>query len=595
MARSGAVASGVALGPPATTPPPRSLRTTIAPLGPGLLLLVPVVTVSVWIVALLAFIIWMSFSRMEAGALAGFAGLANYAGLLTDPNFDVALVNTAVFAATALAVSFAFGLPLAWLVERTDLPGRSLIWLTMLSSLMIPGFLVGMGWLVFAHPRIGFINVWLMNALHLDFAPLPVTNTIGMGWVQGVALAPLVFILVAPSLRSLDSTLEDAAAMSGAPYWTTMRRVNLPLLLPALAAAAIYTAIMALGTFDIPAIIGLSNRVYVFSTYIYSAAFPVTGFPDYSLVGAGGGLMVIVALLLSALYLRILSKAGRYQVITGKAYRPRAVALGRWAWAAWLFAGAYIVFALVLPLTFTLIIALLPYAEPITAESLRTASLVNFERIPWELVRRGALHTAELVGAVPVLVVGVSLAFSYVVLRTKLRSRFVFDAIAFLPHAIPGILFAIAASLLALFVLRPFLPLYGTVTLIALIYLVAWLSLGTRMVNSNLVQIHPELEEAAATSGATRFETFRRVLVPLLRPTVVRLWLFIVLLCMRELTLAAFVSTPRNATLPLVSFALWTGGDMNRAAAVTFLLFLALVPLLALYFRITRPGDSLYT
>jgi iron(III) transport system permease protein len=303
--------------------------------------------------------------------------------------------------------------------------------------------------------------------------------------------------------------------------------------------------------------------------------------------------MMVFALTLSAIYLRILSSASRYQIVTGKSYAPRAVTLGRWGILAWAFAGLYIVATLVLPITLTSLLALLPYAQPLSGAALQNLSWVNFARVPWDLIRLGALHTLLLVVSVPLVVVAASLAFSYIAVRTRNRFRGVVDAIAFLPHAIPGILFAVAASLVSLFVFRDIIPIYGTVTLIGLIYVVAWLSLGTRVMNSALVQIHDELVEAATACGASRFTAFRRIVLPLVRPAIARLWLFVILLCMRELTLAAFVSSPRNATLPLVGFALWTGGELNRAAAVTVLIFLALLPPLAIYFRIARPGQSL--
>lgn len=563
------------------------------PLGTWLLL-APVIAASIVVVALLGFVLWISVSRMATGTPQGFNGVANYAHLFADPVLWLAVANTVKFTALTLAVAFGFGLPLAWLVERTDLRGRSFIWTMVLASLLTPGFLLAMGWLFLAHPRIGFINSALMSAFGLEEAPLPVTNVVGMGFVQGIALAPLVFILLAPSLRMLDQRLEEAGRIAGATGWGVLRRVTGPLMLPAILAAAIYTGISAFGTFDVPAIIGLSNRVYVFSTYMYVLAFPATGFPDYSRMAAAGGLMIALALGLSLFYVRFLRRARQYQTVTGKAYRANPVALGLWAIPAWGFAALYILLGVALPLALTVILSLLPYPQPLSLDALSHATLDNFRNIPWLLLSRGLAHTLELALVVPVLVVAFSVAFSWVVLRTRLRFRFLFDGVAFLPHAVPGILFAVGAMLMALFVLRRFVPIYGTVAMIMLVYVVAWLSLGTRVINGSLIQIHGELEEAGQVAGAGTAGVFRRIVLPLLRPATSGLWIFVILLCLRELTLAAFVSTPQNITLPIVIWVQWTAGNLDGAAALTVVLTAVLAPLLFLYLYFRRGAESMF-
>ncbi len=304
--------------------------------------------------------------------------------------------------------------------------------------------------------------------------------------------------------------------------------------------------------------------------------------------------MIVIALLLSFFYTRFLRKARKYQVVTGKAYRAKPTALGIWTVPAWLFAGFYIVLGLILPFVLTVILALLPYPQPLSVNAFDHATLDNFRHIPWQLLSRGLIHTLELAVVVPLLVVSLSVAFSWVVLRTRLRFRFVFDAIAFLPHAVPGILFAVGAMLMALFVIRRIVPIYGTVAMIMLVYVVVWLSLGTRVINSSLLQINAELEEAGQVAGAGTGVVLRRIILPLLRPATSGLWVFVVLLCLRELTLAAFVSTPQNITLPLVIWIQWTAGNLDGAAALAVILMLILAPLLFLYFRFGRGSHSMF-
>ncbi len=555
--------------------------------GPWLLL-VPVLVGTVAVVGLLGFVLWLSFNELRGGVPSNVYSLRNYLSLAQDPLVLRALLNTAGFTLVSLLVAVAFGLPLAWLVERTDLPGKPALWTALSFGLLIPGFMTAMGWLFLLHPRIGLINVLLMQALGLSEAPLPVTSVVGMGWVQGLGLAPLFFVMTAASFRAMDPALEEAALMSGAAFGPTLRRVVLPLLLPGILAAVVYMTTIGLGAFDIPAIIGLSNRIFTLSTFLFFKANPMEGSPDYGLPAAFGAVVIGLALSLSWVYSQVLQRARRYAVVTGKAYRPRLLALARWRVAAWLFVGGYLLLAQIVPFLLVVWAALLPYLQPLSPAALPLLSLDNFGRVPWDLVGRGAQNTLVLAFVVPTLVAGLSLAFSWVVLRSRLPGRLVFDTVAFLPHAVPGIIFAIGAVFLALFVLRGIVPLYGSLALIAGVYTVGWLSFGTRVLNSGLIQIHPELEEAGRMAGGTPLATLGRIVLPLLRPALASVWIWVALLCFRELTMAVLLFSPSSVTLPLVIWNLWLSGQLNQAAAITLVVVGCLTPLILLYFCLGR-------
>jgi iron(III) transport system permease protein len=557
------------------------------PLG-TLVILLPVLVATLAILGLLAFVFWMSLNEVQAGVPSNAYSLRNYAGLLVDPIVGRALLNTAGFTAVTIVVAVAFGLPLAWLVERTDLPGKAIVWTTLSLGILIPGFMTAMGWLFLLHPRIGVVNVVLMQGLGLAEAPLPITTVIGMGWVQGLGLAPLFFVMTAASFRAMDPLLEEAAQMSGAALWPTLRHVVLPLALPGILAATLYISTIGIGAFDVPAIIGLSNRIFTFSTYLFFKANPMEGLPDYGLPAAFGAVMIVVALLLSWLYSKVLRRTRQFEVVTGKAYRPRLVELKRWTVLAWLFVGGYLLLAQLAPLLLVVWAALLPYLQPISPAALPLLTLGNFQKVPWELVLRGGQNTVLAAVVVPTLVVGISVAFSWVILRSQLRGRLLFDVVAFLPHAIPGIIFAVGAVFLALFVLRGIVPLYGSIALIVLVYTVGWISFGTRVVSSSLIQIHRELEEAAHVAGAGPLTALQRILLPLLRPALLSAWIWVALLCFRELTMAVLLFSPESVTLPLVIWSLWLSGSFNQAAAITLVVMACLVPLILVYFYVGR-------
>jgi iron(III) transport system permease protein len=191
--------------------------------------------------------------------------------------------------------------------------------------------------------------------------------------------------------------------------------------------------------------------------------------------------------------------------------------------------------------------------------------------------------------AVPTLTLIFCLAISWVILRSELKWRVVFDALAFLPHAVPSIILAIAAVFVALFLLRDFLPLYGTLSILILVYTVSRISFATRLINNSLAQIHPELEEAAFAGGLRVLQVMRKILVPLLKPALVYAWLWMALLCYRELTMASvLVTNQNNVTLPMIVWGLWLGGSLNQAAAANLVILVFMLPAVLLYLMVGR-------
>jgi iron(III) transport system permease protein len=549
---------------------------------------VPVAVASVVIVGLLLFVVWMSVAKTDGGVATGRYFIGNYVSLFTDPLVARAAGNTVAFAGLAVVVAGAFGLPLAWLSERTDLPGRSAIAPALTLGLLLPGFFTAMGWIFLLHPRIGFVNQWLRQWLGLSAAPLPITNIPGMAWIEGLTLAPLFFFMTASGIRAMDPSLEEAARAAGASTPAILRRITVPLMMPGIVAAAIFTFTLSLGTFDVPGVVGLASRIFTFSTLIYVKTSAVDDLPDYGLPAAFGTAMLVLALALSLVYLRLLRRSRQYQVVTGKGYRPRPVALGRWAVAAWVFAGLYIVLALVLPLLLVLWSALLPYYAPPSLAAFHALSFATFARVPWSLVWRGLRNSVLLALATPTLALMFSFAFSWIILRSRMRGRFLVDEIAFLPQAVPGIIFSLGAVVVALFVMPDFVPLYGSVAILMLVYCVGWISFGTRVVNAALIQVHAELEEAAYVSGCGRLGTVRRILVPLVSPALVSGWVWLALLAMRELARAVILVTGDNVTLPVVTWSLWNGGQFNEACVVILTTIALFAPLLLLYFYLAR-------
>src|SRR6185437_1164937 len=267
------------------------------------------------------------------------------------------------------------------------------------------------------------IGRWLHDGFGLDRNAVTIANPIGMGFVQGLLLVPLAFVLVGPPLRSVSGELIEAAEIYGVGVWRRAWRIELPLVTPALIAAAIFCFMVAVASFDVPAFIGMTYRQYTFSTYVYQLLSPQAGLPQYGPSAALSLIAMLAAFVLTAIYLRAIRRGRLYQVVTGKGYRVSPLQLKRSR--GWIYAGLglYFLLTFALPMLLVLWVALSRYFRPPSLEAFRALSFANFSSAPWMLAWRGFENTAILMIAVPLAAVALGLIISWVVVRSKSRLR----------------------------------------------------------------------------------------------------------------------------------------------------------------------------
>jgi iron(III) transport system permease protein len=492
-----------------------------------------VVGLSLVIAGLIGVVVWLSFVQGMPGVDTISLTLDNFRRVYTDTQTFYILRDTTGFALVTVAVAVIFGLPTAWLCERTDLPGKSIVFTLMTISLLTPGFASAMGWTYLLHVRIGLVNIFLRNLFGFTTGPFNIGTLVGMGWVQGLGLAPVVFIMTAAIFRAIDPSLEESAQMCGARPWQTLLKITLRLVWPGIVAASIYAFTIGFAAFDVPAMIGWGNRLYTFSTYLVLMVQPEGGMPTYGLAAALSAVILVFAFLLSWWYARLIRHTQSYSVVTGKGYRPSLLTLGWRSLPAWLGLGIYFFLAQLIPIVVVVWASLIPFFQLPTARALRQASLSMYVSLPWDLVMRGVTNTGILMVLAPALTLVFSVAFSWIVLRSRIRGRSFFDIIAFVPHAVPNIIFSLALLLTVLYGINRVVPLYGTIWILLIISVIGRISYGTRMTNNGLIQIHRELEESARMSGASNAVVMGRVIVPLLAPTLFYAWLWMALLTAR--------------------------------------------------------------
>lgn len=499
--------------------------------------------------------------------------LVNFVEVYSDAGTYEVLVNTLLFALGSVSVALLFAVPLSWLLMRTDIPFKKTFYVLLTVGILIPVFLRTIAWILLLSPRIGLVNQWLVQIFNLDGPPLSLYNIPGMAFIQGVSFVPGAFFMLAAAFRSMDPALEEAAHTSGVSKLRTFFKINIPLTMPAIAAVMVYLFMTGIAVFEVPAIIGLPARILVLSSLIYTSTSPPTGLPEYGVAGAYGGIMLLAGLILAYFYVRLVKQGKKFTVITGRGYRPREIALGRWKWPAIAFVLLYLAMEVLIPFLVLLWVSLLPYLQLPSAKALSTLTLKHYIAIPDYAGARPFINTFILMIGVPTAAMILSVLVSWVVIRTQVSFRGILDTVAFLPHAIPSILVAVGLGYLGL-AYRDYFPLYGTVFIIMIAHVINWVAYGTRTTNSVMIQVHRELEEAGKVAGASTPRVLIRIVLPLIAAGVFNSWIWIGMLSYREVTMALTLYTRNSVVVSTVVWQFWGSGWIPEVSALGVVLII---------------------
>ena len=511
--------------------------------------------------------------------------LDNYLRAYTDPEAYPLLLNSFIFGVGASGLSVVFALALAWITIRTNAPFRRLFELTAIIPNILPPILVSISWVMLLNPSNGLINALLKNIFGLEKAPFNIYSLPGLIFVEALILTPLAFLIIAAALKGMDPSLEESAKTLGSGEFGVARRITFPLMRPAILAAATLNLVRAVESFDTPAIIALPARIEVFTTKIWREA--LGSFPtNHNLAAAYGVGILMIALLFVYLYRRFTSQVESFSTVTGKGFRPHQIDLGTWRYLASGTAFLLLVLLVLLPIMVLMLVALLPYYHVPTWQTWQNLTLDHFRYI-WATprVHRAFVNSMflALVGATVCMLL--SALASYITVRTKLAVRGVLEGLVFIPWAFPGT--ALALGLLWAYVNIP-IPIYATLWIIMIAYITRFLPYGLRAVTATIIQIHKELEEASIVCGAGFMATFRRVLIPMMRPGVMAGWIILVTIFMREFSATLFLYSPGSEPLGPLLYFLYLDGMRGRVAAIGLVISIISVILIAIAQRYSR-------
>ena len=520
----------------------------------------------------LGFLLWQSFRTPQTAATDAVFTLANYAVAYGSSDTWRLFWTSMQFAAGTACFAFVLGTALAWMNERTNTPFKSVFFALSMIPLVIPGILFTVAWILLASPQIGIINLVMQGWFGFEEAPFNIYSMRGMIWVDGLHYSPMAFLLMSAAFRAMDPSLEESATMSGANIFQVARRVTLMLTWPAIVATILILFVRSIESFEVPALLGLPAGIEVFTSAIYQA---VHRYP--SQVGLASAYAVALLLITTGgVYWvsRLSGRGSQYATMTGKGFRPRQIDLGRWRWAT---AGIFIVYFL--------LIVVLPFAVLLWSSFQRFYAVPSMEALqhltldPYRFILaypnlgRTVWNSVALAFGTATIVMLVTSVICWIVVKTSIRGRWLLDGVASLPIVFPGLVLGLA---IMVFYLNVDVGVYGTIWIMLIAYVTRFMPYGLRYTTTSMVQIHKELEESAAMSGASWITTFRRIILPLLKPGLLAGWIYVMIVSIRELSTSILLYSPDTQVMSIVIWELWENGQYVELSALGVLFIIAL-------------------
>ncbi|NYT60750.1 iron ABC transporter permease [Alcaligenaceae bacterium] len=555
----------------------------------------------------LSLIIFQSFLSEPFFMPSRHFGVEGYDFIFADPDFYKALKSGFMLAFGLCIIAIPLGGILAFLVSRTDLPGRRWIEPLILVPVFVSPMVLGFGYVVAAGP-VGFFSTWAQDLL--GFVPWNIYSLPAIIIIAGLTHVPYAYLYITSALHNLGSDVEEAARTVGASPLQVMTAVSLPMVRPAISYATVLLFFLGLEVFGLMLVLGDPEGHLVLSTYLYKLTNKL-GIPSYHLMAAVAMVLIAFTIPLVMLQRHLLRSANRYATVKGKAARPRPLPLGKWRWVAGAVVMLWLLVAVVVPLAGVVLRAFV--------------SNWGFGVSLFDVLSVRAFHTIfeqptlirAIVNSVAIGVIGGALAvacYTAIALVTHRKndgvSRFM-DYSVLVPRAVPGLLAGLAFLWVFLFVpmwlenslkdgwlsvlpmanwlrahaIDPLRSLRSTIFSVWLAYSVVWMAYGLRLISATLLQVAPELEEAARSTGASRAQITRHITVPLARYGLIGSWLLMFLIFEREYSTGVYLLSPGTETIGSMLVSLWATGAIDIVAALSFINIILVVAGLGLALR----------
>ncbi len=515
------------------------------------------------VVAPLAMMLLSSFQLSPPGRPPVY-GLDGWVRATTDPAIASAFWNSITLSVVRELIALVLGVGLAWLIARTDLPGKHVLEFIFWIAFFLPPLPVAIGWILLLDGKVGLVNQWLAS---VGIGPIfNIYSFWGIIWVHLTTSLGVKVLLLAPAFRNLDAALEEASRSCGASTIGTLVRIVVPVMAPAILVSSVLGLIRALEAFEIELLLGVPIGFYVFSTKIRDLVQFEP--PQYAPASALG--VAFLVLLLALVWLQRWYLAGKvYRTIGGRGFSTRETQLGRWRWPAF---GAVAFLALLVTLVPVVVLVMGTFMRAFGYFTIANPwTMQHWERVLRDpMLIRSFQNTLTVgLGSAAIGVIFYSL-IAYVIVKTRFWGRALMDLLSWLPWAIPGVLMGLA--LLWTVFRTPFLlPLYGSVWLLIIALVIKSMPLGVQLTKSVLLQLGDELEEASRIAGGSWVTTYRRVVLPLLAPTLVTVGVVGFMSAARDISTIVLLGSSQSRTLALLSLDFAYGGQLERGTVVSVL------------------------
>ncbi|WP_175914894.1 MULTISPECIES: iron ABC transporter permease [Burkholderia] len=560
---------GAAPAVPPTTGPggaiPALPANGLQPLA-GMLRWIVVAVLTVAVALPLGFILFQSLLSAPFFDANKTLGIEGFRFIFTDPDFWSAVKNSFIIAGGMLFISIPLGGILAFLMVRTNLPGRRWLEPLLLTPVFVSPMVLAFGYVVAAGP-VGFYSVWFKELFGVQNVPWNVYSIFAITVIVGLTHVPHVYLYSSAALRNLGSDVEEAARVTGARPFRVALDVSLPMTMPALLFAGVLVFFLGFEVFGLPLVLGDPEGHLVLATYLYKLTNKL-GVPSYHLMAAVAVCIVAITFPLVLLQRRLLKTANRFVTVKGKAGRATVLPLGVWRWVALAIVALWLMLTVIVPISGIVLRAFVTnWGEGVALAEVLTLS--NFI----ELFEQDNLVRA-IVNTLGIGVIGGALAIGFYSLvafaghRRHDWATKLLDYLVLLPRAVPGLLAGLAFLWIFLFVpgLR---ELKNSMWSIWIAYTVVWLAYGMRLIQSALLQVGPELEEAGRSVGATRSRVSLDVTLPLVRFGLLAAWLLIFMIFEREYSTAVYLLSPGTEVIGALLVSLWATGAVDQVAALS--------------------------
>ncbi len=522
------------------------------------------------VITLLYFVVFpMAVLIYDSFVIEGAFNFSNYKEVYSQNVNWRALTTTVQLSIIVMIASVIVTFPLAWLVGRTDLPGKKTYRTLLVASYMIPPYVGAIAWVQLLNPSVGYLNMIFRWMFNLTNSPFDIYTTGGLAWVLTLFYSPFAFITISRAMEKMDPTLEEAARVSGASPLKTLIDVTLPLMAPSILAGGLLVFIAAGSCFGIPAIVGMPGNIEVMTTRIVT----------YIYMGDDKGIRDATALAVSLMFLAnfllffMSWMLGRkdYTTISGKSTRPNMVELGKWKWPAFIGVGLYSFIAVILPLGSIVITSFLKSMS-------KGIVWGNFGIESWIPVITSSQYMESILNSVIYGVIAatigtiLSVFIAYLAVKTNIKGRSLPDLLVVIGGSTPSIVIALA--LVITFSGNYGLNLYSTMWILVVSYLVKYMTMSVRTIAASLSQVHVSLEEAALNSGASWLRTCKDIIMPLIAPSIIAGWFLIFMPSFYELTMSNLLYGSDTKTLGVLLYELQTYADTQNASVLSVIILM---------------------